>query len=76
MQKKLTITLEEEVYYGLKEVVGPGKIGRFIEELVRPYVLREDLKEAYRMMAKDEEREQEASEWEQIGMESLDDEAR
>lgn len=38
MQKKLTITLDERVYEGLYDVVGAGKISRFIEDLVRPYV--------------------------------------
>jgi len=36
MQKKLTVTIDEEVYEGLREVIGPRKISRFIEDLVRP----------------------------------------
>jgi len=56
--------------------MGPGKIERFIEELVRPCALRKDLEEAYCMMVKDKKREQQASKWKQIGMESLDDKAR
>lgn len=43
MQKRLTITIDEEVYEGLYKVVGRGKIGRFIEELVRPYVVEEEI---------------------------------
>jgi predicted CopG family antitoxin len=35
MQKKLTVTIDEEVYEGLRTVIGPRKISRFIEELVR-----------------------------------------
>ena len=35
MKKKLTLTIDEEVYEGLHEVVGRRKISRFIEELVR-----------------------------------------
>ena len=39
MQKKLTVTIDEEVYNGLRTVIGPRKISRFIEELVRPHVV-------------------------------------
>lgn len=63
MQKKLTITIDEEVYEGLYEVVGPRHISRFIEDLVRPYVLYPDLDAAYAEMALDEEREGGAAEW-------------
>jgi predicted CopG family antitoxin len=63
MQKKLTITIAEEVYEGLYEVVGPRRISRFIEDLVRPHVLHPDLETAYAEMASDEEREQAALEW-------------
>ena len=63
MQKKLTITIDEEVYEGLYEVVGPRRISRFIEDLVRPHVLGPDLDVAYAEMSRDEEREREALEW-------------
>ncbi|MDO9509101.1 MAG: addiction module antitoxin [Thermovirgaceae bacterium] len=63
MQKKLTITIDEEVYDGLYRKVGSRKISRFVQELVRPYVLRPDLVSAYAEMAKDKEREKEAMEW-------------
>jgi len=63
MQKKLTITIDEQVYEGLYAVVGPGRISRFIEDLVRPHVLFPDLEAAYEQMARDEEREAEALEW-------------
>ena len=36
MQKKLTLTIDEEVYDGLREVIGPRKISHFVEELVSP----------------------------------------
>ncbi len=63
MQKKLTVTVDEEVYEGLYRVVGQRKISKFIEDLVRPYVTRPDLETAYREMAEDEAREQEALDW-------------
>ncbi len=63
MQKKLTITVDEEVYEGLRKTIGPRKISKFIQELVRPHVLRPDLEAAYAEMAKDQDREEEAMEW-------------
>ena len=54
MQKKLTITLEDRVYQGLHAVVGRRRISRFIESLVRPYVIGKDLDTAYRQMAREE----------------------
>ena len=63
MHKKLTITVDETVYEGLYRTVGAGKISGFIEGLVRPHVVREDLAEAYGAMAADEQREAEADEW-------------
>jgi len=63
VQKKLTITIDEKIYEGLYRVIGPGKISRFIEDLVRPLVLYPDLESAYQEMAQDEEREAVALEW-------------
>lgn len=63
MQKKLTITIDEKVYEGLHTVIGPRRISQFIEDLVRPHVMGDDLEVAYRQMAEDEAREAEALEW-------------
>jgi len=63
VQKKLTITINEEVYLGLHKVIGPRKISKFIEELARPHVLKHELESAYKEMAKDIVREKEALEW-------------
>lgn len=60
MHRKLTITVESDVYDGLYRVVGRRRISQFIEGLVRPHVVAEDLDEAYQAMANDELREQEA----------------
>jgi predicted CopG family antitoxin len=75
MQKKLTITIDEEVYEGLYQVVGPRRISRFIEDLVRPHVLHPDLEAAYAEMAKDEERERTALDWAEATLRDVDDEA-
>jgi len=63
MQKKLTITIDEEVYKGLHAVIGRGRISRFLENLARPHVVCPDLEAAYQEMAGDEVREAEADEW-------------
>ena len=76
MAKKLTITLDEAVYEGLYRVVGPRRISRFIEQLVRPYVIDEDLEAAYAEMARAEEREAEALEWSEALISDVSDEAR
>ncbi len=76
MQKKLTITLDERVYAGLHAVVGRRRISKFIESLVRPHVLRDDLNAAYRAMAADEAREAEALEWAEGTVGDVADEAR
>jgi predicted CopG family antitoxin len=61
--KKLTITVDEDIYEGLYRTVGPRKISKFVQELVRPHVSRPNLDEAYAEMAKDLEREKAAMEW-------------
>lgn len=63
MQKKLTITIDEEVYKGLHKIIGPRKISRFVQEIVRPHVVHPNYESAYAEMAKDENRENEALEW-------------
>ncbi len=63
MRKELTITIDQSVYDGLYRRIGRRRIGRFIESLVRPHVLDEDLEVGYQQMARDEEREAGALEW-------------
>ena len=51
MPRKLTITLDDQVYDGLYRAAGRGHISRFIESIVRPHVLKPDLQsleEGYR----------------------------
>ncbi|MGF1617686.1 MAG: addiction module antitoxin [Acidimicrobiia bacterium] len=63
MRRKMTITLDEEVYLGLHRHVGKRKISQFIEDLARPHVIDDELEMAYKEMGADEEREREAAEW-------------
>lgn len=76
MQKKLTITIDEQVYEGLHSVVGRRRISQFIESLVRPHVLNQELEAGYRQMAADEIREAEAMEWAEATIGDVRDEAR
>jgi hypothetical protein len=63
MQRKLTITVDSDVYEGLHTVVGRRRISRFINDLARPYVVGRDLRAGYAAMAADQEREAEAEAW-------------
>ncbi|MBU1105090.1 MAG: addiction module antitoxin [Candidatus Riflebacteria bacterium] len=63
MHKKLTITLDEQLYDGLHRVIGRGKISQFIEDLLRPHILSTELDAEYKKMAKNAAREREAEEW-------------
>ncbi|MBW6455117.1 MAG: hypothetical protein K0A98_04455 [Trueperaceae bacterium] len=76
MRRKLTITVDEQVYAGLHRVIGRRRISGFIESLVKPHVVREDLAQAYRQMAQDEDREAEALAWVEATVEDVADEPR
>ena len=54
---------DEQVYDGLYAVVGKGAISQFIENLLRPHVIKDELDAAYKRMAEDEARETEALDW-------------
>ena len=70
--KKLTITVEDDVYAGLHSVIGRRRISRFLNDLARPHVTEalvldlvlplEQVAEGYRAMAADAERERETAE--------------
>ena len=61
--KRLTITVDSDVYRGLKKKVGPRRISRFLNDLARPHVVDDDLLNAYRQMSEDRVREAAADEW-------------
>jgi predicted CopG family antitoxin len=63
MLKKLTITVDADVYDGLQAVVGRRRISRFLNDLARPHVTQQDLATGYAAMAADEARESEAEAW-------------
>jgi len=76
MHKKLTITVDEQVYEGLHRVIGRQRISQFIETLVRPHVLSSELVSAYRQMSMEEKRETEAHEWAEATLSDVADETR
>jgi len=61
--KKLTITVDEDVYDGLRLKVGPRRISRFLNDLAKPLVTEDALLAGYRAMAEDGAREAEALAW-------------
>jgi hypothetical protein len=63
MPRKLTITVDAEVYDGLHTVIGRRRISRFLNDLARPHVVGQDLSAGYAAMAADEAREAEAEAW-------------
>ncbi len=76
MQKKLTITLDEQVYDNLHIVIGRRNISQFIETLVRPHVIGSELEAGYQQMAADEQREVEAEAWSEATIGDVADEPR
>jgi predicted CopG family antitoxin len=76
MRKKLTITIDEQVYEGLHRRIGGRQISQFIESVVRPHVVDAELEAAYAEMAADEAREREAHEWAEALVGDVADDAR
>ena len=73
MTRKLTIAIDDRVYDGLHAVIGRGHIGKFLEDLARPFVVTDELAAAYIEMSADEAREAEADEWsEALAADGLD----
>ena len=76
MQKKLTITVQQDTYDGLYRVVGARHISRFIEDLVTPHLAPAPVKEGWAALAAYEREtglDQEALDWSEALLESLAD---
>jgi hypothetical protein len=76
MPKKLTITVDAEVYEGLHNVIGRRRISRFLNDLARPLVVRQNLAAGYAAMAADEAREAETHAWSEGVLGDVADEPR
>lgn len=73
MTRKLTISIDDRVYDGLHAVVGRGNIGKFLEDLARPFVVTESLAAGYAELTADEAREADADKWcESLSADGLD----
>jgi predicted CopG family antitoxin len=75
MNKELTIIIDEKIYEGLYRIVNKDGVSQFIENLLRPYVMKENLEVAYQQMAMDKEHESNALEWSEAMIGDIDDEA-
>jgi predicted CopG family antitoxin len=71
IMKKLTITVDDEVYKGLHARIGRGNISRFLNDMARSHVVADDIEAGYLAMAADKEREQEAFAWAEQGVADL-----
>lgn len=76
MRKKLTLMVDAEIYEGLRKTIGPRKISKFVEELVKPYVIQPNLEAAYSEMSRDKAREKEAANWAELAFLDVNDETR
>ena len=68
MTKKLTVTVSDEVYKDLHKRVGRRRISRFIDGMAREHFMEKQLAADYAEAAADEEREREAKEWSESGI--------
>lgn len=76
MQRELTISIDEQVFRDLHQVIGPEHISRFIETLIRPRLQATELEAGYRAMAADEAHEAEALDWSEALVTDVADETR
>jgi hypothetical protein len=62
-QKKLTITIDERVYNGLRAVGGRRPMSQFVHSSVRPLAIGRNLELAYQRRTQEEAHEAEALHW-------------
>ena len=63
MPKKLTITVDADVYNGLHSIIGRRRISRLLNDLARAHLDGRDRAAGYAAMAADEGHEAEADAW-------------
>ena len=72
MQRKITLSIEGEIYRKLRFLIPKRKMSKFVEEALKEKIerlkLEEPIEEGFKMMGKDKEREKEALEWSEAGM--------
>ncbi|OGJ87062.1 MAG: hypothetical protein A2268_15240 [Candidatus Raymondbacteria bacterium RifOxyA12_full_50_37] len=63
MTRKLTVSIDERVYKRLRKCVRGPQISEFVESVIAPHVIQQDLDAEYKKMSQDKQRETEAFEW-------------
>lgn len=60
---KVTLTLDDDVYAGLKAKAGARGMGKFISRFMRPHVSESALEDGYKALAADAASEVDAQDW-------------
>ena len=72
MQRKITLTISEELYKDLHFLIGKRKISFFVEQSTKEKIeklkLNDPLEKGFKMMGQDKDREKEALEWSEAGI--------
>ncbi|MBI3193190.1 MAG: addiction module antitoxin [Ignavibacteriae bacterium] len=76
MLHKVTISMDDVEYKNLSKLAGRKRIEYVVKDIVRQRVVSENLEDAYKAMAHEEEREQEAHEWSEATIHDVSDEPR
>lgn len=64
MSKRVNLYIhDEQLWSAFTHLVGKGNVSKWIENMIRPLVDKADLANAYKVMAQDRQREEEADEW-------------
>ena len=63
MLRKMTISVEDNVYNTLRPIADAQKINEYLTELIRPPLSAAALEAGYKAMAADADHEREAQEW-------------
>jgi len=72
MQRKITLSINEEVYRKLHFLISRRKISKFVEksveEKIKKLELADPIEKGFKMMGKAYEREKESLEWSEAGI--------
>ena len=68
MSKKITVMVSDDAYKAMRGGVPARQMGAFISRLVEEYWHEKSLESQYVEAAKDQGREQEAKEWEELSI--------
>jgi hypothetical protein len=63
MSKKMTVSIDRQIYDGIQALIGSDDIGEFLEDLARPFIDADGRVAGYVEMSADKAREIEADQW-------------